>query len=152
VHCYCRLFRTKKATRYHPPEVLEASAELQRCREHLEVEAERSWTAFLSDFHDSYHLYRPIIAKIAAADVIFALAQVANRPGYVRPKMVAADRPHTLSIVGGRHPMVEVVALDHFVPNDIRLSREAERFMIITGPNMGGKSSYMRQIALIVIM
>ncbi len=98
-------------------------------------------------------LFRPVISQLAAIDCILSLAAVANRPGYVCP-IVSDDSSaeHKLRIVGARHPMVEAIQNDNFVPNDISLAASDERFMVITGPNMGGKSSYMRQMALIVIM
>ena len=78
-----------------------------------------------------------------------ALAKVAQENGYVRPEIVE-DGP--LEIREGRHPVVEQsLGRDRFVPNDALLSDDA-RMMIITGPNMAGKSTYMRQVALITLM
>jgi DNA mismatch repair protein MutS len=89
---------------------------------------------------------------IAQIDICAALAEVAVRNSYVRPELV--DDIH-LEIIAGRHPVVEQMALsgaiDPFVPNDIHLSEE-ELILVITGPNMSGKSTYLRQTALIVLM
>ncbi len=86
---------------------------------------------------------------IAEIDVYAALAEVALRYRYVRPKLNDGDAIH---IVAGRHPVVELTLRDEpFVPNDVILSSE-ELVHIITGPNMSGKSTFLRQVALIVLM
>lgn len=86
---------------------------------------------------------------IAQLDVICALAEVAVQNNYTMPKMVAGK---VVNIVGGRHPVVEkILPTGEFVPNDVRMN-EDEQILIITGPNMAGKSTYIRQIALIIIM
>jgi DNA mismatch repair protein MutS len=86
---------------------------------------------------------------IKQLDALAALARVAQENGYVRPKIVEEG---ALEIKDGRHPVVEQsLGRDQFVPNDTSLS-DAARTMIITGPNMAGKSTYMRQVALIALM
>ncbi|HRW12505.1 MAG TPA: DNA mismatch repair protein MutS [Syntrophomonas sp.] len=87
---------------------------------------------------------------VADFDSLLSLAQVAFLNDYVRPRL---SRDGRLEIKAGRHPVVEKSLLDtRFVPNDIMLDNRDNRFAIITGPNMGGKSTYMRQAALINIM
>ena len=82
-------------------------------------------------------------------DVLLSLAKVASDYGYVRPEINDAGR---YQIVNGRHPVVEAsIGREKFVPNDTQINAE-HRVMIITGPNMAGKSTYMRQVALIVLM
>lgn len=89
-------------------------------------------------------------ALLAEADVYRSLASVASRNRYVRPEVVEDDR---ISIRDGRHPVVEKFVKDgYFVPNDADLDTRDNRLMLITGPNMAGKSTYMRQVALIVLM
>ncbi len=87
---------------------------------------------------------------IAKLDALISFAVVAKKNGYVRPEMKASG--NALNVVGGRHPVVEAVKKDTFVPNDAVLDNDENRVMIITGPNMAGKSTYMRQIALITLM
>ncbi|MGM0438078.1 MAG: DNA mismatch repair protein MutS [Bacillota bacterium] len=87
-----------------------------------------------------------IISKI---DVISSLADVAVENDYNRPKLKEDD---IININNGRHPVVENMLDDVFVPNDSYLDKNENRFNIITGPNMSGKSTYMRQVALIVLM
>ena len=87
---------------------------------------------------------------VAAADVLSCFAELAVRNGYCRPEV---DLSEVIEIRDGRHPVVEKVLTDSlFVPNDTRLDGKQERVSIITGPNMAGKSTYMRQVALIVLM
>jgi DNA mismatch repair protein MutS len=87
--------------------------------------------------------------RLATVDVIASLAELAALKNYCRPEIDTNDR---INIEDGRHPVVEDLNLDEkFIPNDCRLNKD-ERILIITGPNMGGKSTYLRQVALIVIM
>jgi DNA mismatch repair protein MutS len=86
--------------------------------------------------------------SLAELDVACSLAQVAAERGYVRPEFVGTS---TLDVVDGRHPVVEALA-DVFVPNDAHLGEASSRFILLTGPNMGGKSTYLRQAALLVIL
>lgn len=88
-------------------------------------------------------------ACVAAVDVLVALAQVAESESYVRP---AVDEEYAVDIAGGRHPVVErMMSRDRFIPNDVVLTQDA-RVIILTGPNMAGKSTVLRQVGLIVLM
>ncbi len=87
---------------------------------------------------------------VAAADVLCSLAAVAAQRGYCRPEITSGQE---IQITDGRHPVVEQMLKDSlFVPNDTDLGTNGTQVAIITGPNMAGKSTYMRQVALIVIM
>lgn len=86
---------------------------------------------------------------IAQIDVFASLAQCAAERGYVRPTFVDQS---IVSIEEGRHPVMEAVLRTHFVPNDLHLRALDHRFILLTGPNMGGKSTYLRQAGLLAIM
>jgi len=87
---------------------------------------------------------------LARADVYLALAEVAVRNRYVRPVL---SEEEDIEIVAGRHPVVELTQREEpFVPNDLRLSAGEGQILVLTGPNMSGKSTYLRQVALIVLM
>jgi DNA mismatch repair protein MutS len=89
-------------------------------------------------------------AAVAALDVLCALAETARLFGYCRP--VLGDEPG-IHIVEGRHPVLDQSLVEEkFVPNDVELDGGANRLLIITGPNMAGKSTYIRQVALLVLM
>ena len=91
-----------------------------------------------------------VASAIALIDVLQSLAETARLQGYYRPTV---DESRLLTIVEGRHPVVEsVVGKETFIPNDTLLDGNQERMMLITGPNMAGKSTYIRQVALIVIL
>jgi len=90
-----------------------------------------------------------IAAAVARLDVYCALAELAAQRNYVRPDVDASD---VLRIKDGRHPVIEALADEPFIPNDTYCDRSEYQIQIITGPNMGGKSTYLRQVALIVLL
>jgi DNA mismatch repair protein MutS len=93
---------------------------------------------------------RAAASAVAALDALCSFATVSAERGYVRPKL---DESEVIEITQGRHPVVEL-SLDSgaFVPNDVKLDRTENQLLIITGPNMAGKSTVMRQVALAVVM
>ena len=86
---------------------------------------------------------------LAEIDVYASLAQCAAERGYVRPQFHDAT---SMTVSDGRHPVMEAVLRTDFVPNDTHLRERDHRFILLTGPNMGGKSTYLRQIGLLTIM
>ncbi len=89
-------------------------------------------------------------AAIAVFDALAGLAETARQFNYCRPKLIA---PGTIRIRDGRHPVLDQhLAGEKFVPNDVALDRAGNRLIILTGPNMAGKSTYLRQTALLVLM
>ena len=97
----------------------------------------------ISSIQDTAH-------EIAILDVLVSLAQAATEYNYIRPKLVDGG---VINIKDGRHPLVErILSRDLFVPNDTCLDNAQNEIMIITGPNMAGKSTYMRQTALLTLM
>lgn len=91
-----------------------------------------------------------LAAKVAGLDVLQSYAQVAEDQHFIRPTMTANG--HDIDIVNGRHPVVEkVMGSTEYIPNDVTMDADTD-MLLITGPNMSGKSTYMRQLALIVIM
>src|SRR5690606_17928512 len=90
-----------------------------------------------------------VAGRVAELDVLAGFAEVAEREAYVRPQI---SEEFALDIVGGRHPVVErMMPRDAFIPIDVRLARDS-RLIILTGPNMAGKSTVLRQVGLIVLM
>ncbi len=87
---------------------------------------------------------------VSALDVLASLAHLAKKNNYCKPTMLPFGEE--LDIVAGRHPVVEAISQEQFIPNDTLMNNNDDRMLVITGPNMAGKSTYMRQIALIVIM
>lgn len=113
----------------------------------LEAEIYEKIKAILSENIDKF---KTIAASVALLDVAVAFADVSKTNRYVRPQIVESGKP--LIIKEGRHPVVEAISKERFIPNDTLLDEGENRTMIITGPNMAGKSTYMRQTAIIAIM
>jgi DNA mismatch repair protein MutS len=90
-----------------------------------------------------------IASCIAHLDVLSALAELASQRSYNRPVVSEEER---IKILEGRHPVIEITNEEPFIPNDTYLDRENDQILIVTGPNMGGKSTYLRQVALICIL
>jgi DNA mismatch repair protein MSH3 len=131
--------------------VKEKLALREQFREMRDAAANKAFLSFLEDIaHTHYAILRDAVNKLATIDCLLSLALVAMRNDYVKPQFTTEE--DVLEIVDGRHPMVEALRVDPFVPNCIVLGDGEPRSKIITGPNMGGKSSSVRTVALIAIM
>ncbi|KAM5451213.1 Mismatch repair protein msh3 [Microsporum audouinii] len=140
---------TKKVSRFHTPEVVKMMRERDQQKESLAAACDKAFLDLLADISTKYQLFRDCIQALATIDALHSLSIIAAQPGYVKPKYTDET---VINISQGRHPMVERVLIDSYVPNDTQLSTDETRALLVTGPNMGGKSSYVRQIALICIM
>ncbi|CAN0451266.1 unnamed protein product [Rangifer tarandus platyrhynchus] len=142
---------TKAVSRFHSPFIVENYRHLNQLREQLVLDCSAEWLAFLESFSEHYHSLCKAVHHLATVDCIFSLAKVAKQGDYCRP---ALQEERKILIKNGRHPVIDVLLgeQDQFVPNSTDLSGDSERVMIITGPNMGGKSSYIKQVALITVM
>jgi len=146
---YTRKQTLTNSERYIIPELKEAEAKILSAEERQsEVEA-RLFSEVCQQVGARAEALLGTARTMARLDVTAALAEIAVSNRYVRPTLTDED---VLEITAGRHPVVEQVQKDEpFTPNDLRLNDE-ERILIITGPNMAGKSVYLRQAALIVLM
>ncbi|KAJ7109234.1 muts domain V-domain-containing protein [Mycena epipterygia] len=140
--------KTKTVERYRSPVVKKKLQERAQWQESLQIEAKKAFVNFLDEVSRSYAIIRSAVNGLAMADCLNSLALVALQDSYVRPQFIDGNG---LEIVDGRHPMVEALRSDPFVPNTVVFSEES-RSKIITGPNMGGKSSSVRMVGLIAIM
>ncbi|XP_063175727.1 DNA mismatch repair protein Msh3 isoform X2 [Chroicocephalus ridibundus] len=143
---------TKAVSRFHSPFIIENYRHLNQLREQLVLDCSAEWLSFLDHFSEHYHPVSKAIGHLATIDCLFSLAQVAKQGDYCRPTV--QDNSQQIIIKNGRHPVIDVLLgeQDQYVPNTTNLSGNGERVMIITGPNMGGKSSYIKQVALITVM
>lgn len=143
---------TKAIVRYHSPFLVEHYKKLQQLREQLQLDCQREWIRFLDAFGEHYHTIKRAISHLATVDCLFSLAEVAKQGNYCRPVVRSSEQQ--IIIRDGRHPIIDLLMgeQNQYVPNDTELQGDGRRVMIITGPNMGGKSSYIRQVALICIM
>ncbi|KAI3836343.1 hypothetical protein MKW92_046063 [Papaver armeniacum] len=149
---WVKINSTKKTIRYHPPEVLKALDRLMLAKEELTVACRAAWDSFLDGFGKYYAEFQAAVQALAALDCLHSLAILSRNKNYVRPVFVNDDEPVQIRISSGRHPVLDSILQDSFVPNDTNLHADEEYCQIITGPNMGGKSCYIRQVALIAIM
>ncbi|KAL2920635.1 DNA mismatch repair protein MSH3 [Bienertia sinuspersici] len=143
---------TKKTVRYHTPEVLTALDQLSLANEKLTVICRSAWNKFLGEFARHYSEFQAAVQALAALDCLYSLAILSRTKNYVRPTFVDDKDPVQIQIASGRHPVLESILEDNFVPNDTYLHEDQQYCQIVTGPNMGGKSCYIRQVALITIM
>ena len=147
---YIRKQTLVNCERYITPELKELEGTILTAKDRvLELEYQR-FCQLRNHIADQAARIQTTAAVVATVDALCSLAAVAAQNGYCRPEITAGTE---IEIREGRHPVVEkMLKNDLFVPNDTELGREDNRVDIITGPNMAGKSTYMRQVALIVIM
>jgi DNA mismatch repair protein MutS len=147
---YVRRQTLANAERYVTAELEELEDQILAAEERqvaLEQEHFRRLTATVAAAAPGLHA---LAAALGTVDALAAFAEAAARHRYARPHMLAAGGP--ITIREGRHPVVEQASRDAFVPNDAELDSETAQIVLLTGPNMGGKSTYLRQVALIVLM
>ena len=136
--------------RYITPEMKEYETRILNAQDRIE---ELESTLFKQVCRQVADMASAIVATagaVARVDTFASLAEVASLQGYVRPEV--SEGP-AIDIRSGRHPVVErTLPAGTFVPNDTRLSTDDEQVVILTGPNMAGKSTYIRQVAIIVLM
>ncbi|KZT24115.1 hypothetical protein NEOLEDRAFT_1068081 [Neolentinus lepideus HHB14362 ss-1] len=141
---------TKFVRRYRTPEVVTKMLQRQQYIEAGQEAAKRAYCNFLKELAQKhYGILRDVVNKLAVADCLRSLALVGLTNGYVKPEFIEDD---ALEIVEGRHPVIEQLRMQPFVPNTVSLGNTGPRSKIITGPNMGGKSCCVKMIAVIVIM
>ncbi|MCU0575698.1 MAG: DNA mismatch repair protein MutS [Desulfobacterota bacterium] len=147
---YIRKQTLVNAERYITPELKEYEARLLGAQEAIAAIEQRLFAELREAVLPHIPVLQITVRSLACLDVVAGLAWVAVRNGYVKPE-VARDR--RIEIVSGRHPVVEkVLKAGEFVPNPCSFDTERDTIHVITGPNMAGKSTYMRQVALICLM
>jgi DNA mismatch repair protein MutS len=146
---YIRKQTTVNAERFITPELKEYEDKVLNAEERtLDLES-RLFQELRARVAKETVRVQEMARRVSLLDCLVSLAEAAATNGYTRP---VVDDGETLKIVDGRHPVIERLTEDRFVPNDTLLDTRENQMMIITGPNMAGKSTYMRQVALIAIM
>ncbi|MGC2695846.1 MAG: DNA mismatch repair protein MutS [Candidatus Angelobacter sp.] len=146
------------AERFTTPELKEYEAKVLDAQEKIVEIERRLFTELRTAVAAEARRIRQTSLALAEVDVLASLAFIAQNRGYCRPQFVAKPGAESgeLEIVEGRHPVLEQLDLtgsnDRFVPNDLYLNSTSHSILLITGPNMGGKSTYLRQTALCVLM
>jgi DNA mismatch repair protein MutS len=146
---YVRKQTLTNGERYITPELKELELAISTAQSRQESIEQRLYEALCDRVAERTPALHEAAQAIAELDVLAALAQCAAERGYVRPRFT--DRSE-VTIDDGRHPVMEAMLHASFVPNDVRLRSGQHRFILLTGPNMGGKSTYLRQTGLLVIM
>ena len=147
---YIRKQTLTSGERYFTPELKELENTLLNARDRIGELEFRLFTELREALAAQVERVQAAAARVAELDALCALAEVAFRNNYSMPEV---DLSRSIDIRDGRHPVVEQTRKDVlFVPNDTRLDDAGQRVAIVTGPNMAGKSTYMRQTALIVLM
>jgi DNA mismatch repair protein MutS len=146
------------AERFTTPELKEYEAKILDAQEKIGEIERRLFTELRTAIAAEAKRIRQTALALAEVDVLASLAHIAALRNYCRPKFRAAEGDSTgdLEIVEGRHPVIEQQEMaggsERFVPNDLYLNSSTHTILLLTGPNMGGKSTYLRQTALIVIL
>ncbi len=147
---YQRRQTLTQAERFVTPELKEYESQALDARERLEELERTLYRQVCRQIADHADSISRLAAAVARADVFAGLANIAVRHSYVRPSL---NDGNAISISDGRHPVVErVLSPGAFVPNDAALDSDDAQIMLITGPNMAGKSTFIRQVAIIVLM
>jgi DNA mismatch repair protein MutS len=145
---YVRRQTVKSAERFITPELKSFEDKVLGARERAQARERMLYEALLEQLSANLPALQGSATAIAEIDVLSCFAERATTLQCAQPELV--EEP-MLRIDGGRHPVVERAGREPFIPNDLRFD-DSRRMLIITGPNMGGKSTYMRQTALIVIL
>ncbi len=139
------------AERYVTPELKQLEEKIMGAEERINAIETRIFTDLLTKINTRFPDLHAVASGVATADCLLSFAEVADEYGYVRPEI---DESMTLSITEGRHPVIErnMPPGEPYISNSVNLDPDSCQIMMITGPNMSGKSALLRQTALIVLM
>lgn len=147
---YIRKQTLANCERYITPELKEMESKILGAEEKIIVLEQQLFTEVREIVARQVKRLQTTAGSIAALDALHSLAEIASEGQYVKPQMNTEGRIH---IQEGRHPVVEkMLGSQHFVHNDTCMDHDQHQILVITGPNMAGKSTYMRQVAIIVLM
>ncbi len=147
---YIRKQTLVSAERFVTPDLKEKEELVLKAEEKINALEQKLFEEFRSKLSDRIVLYQTAALYVAVVDVITSMASVAEKNRYIKPEI--NDSPD-LEIIGGRHPVIEeVLPSGSFVPNDTEITAAKSQIQIITGPNMAGKSTYLRQVGLIALL
>lgn len=147
---YTRNQTLSTAERYITPELKELESSILGAEDRARSLEAQLFGELRAQAAEHGETVRTLAREIARVDVLAGFAGLARERGWVRPQV---DDGPTLHIEDGRHPVLDVLLpAGQFVPNDVHLDREQARLVLITGPNMAGKSTYIRQVALLTLL
>ncbi|UCD72453.1 MAG: DNA mismatch repair protein MutS [Syntrophobacterales bacterium] len=147
---YIRKQTLSNAERFITPQLKEYESKILSAEERINRLEYDLFQEVRQGISDQAHRVQHTASAIATLDALITLAEVADCSDYVMPVVNDGDE---IVIIDGRHPVIESLNLgERFVPNDVKLDCDENQLIIVTGPNMAGKSTYLRQVALIVLM
>ncbi|KAG6034278.1 Mismatch repair protein msh3 [Claviceps citrina] len=166
---WTKISGTKKVSRFHTPEVAAMITERDQHREALAAACDRAFKDLLAEISSAYQPLRDAVSALASLDCLLSLSKVAAQPGYSKPTFLPASSSSpsspssppppssseptpTICITQGRHPIAEHTIESGYIPFTTTLAHPSPLAHLITGPNMGGKSSYVRALALNVLL
>ncbi|RYP22876.1 hypothetical protein DL765_001472 [Monosporascus sp. GIB2] len=149
---WAKISGTKKLSRFHTPEVVRLISERDQHKEALSAACDTAFTSLLQSIASDYQPLRDAVSSLATLDCLLSLSKVASLPGYTKPTFLPSSSPPTISIASGRHPIAEQTLTTSYIPFSTTLSSPTPLAHLITGPNMGGKSSFVRAVALLVLL
>ncbi|KAI1299117.1 muts domain V-domain-containing protein [Xylaria venustula] len=149
---WIKISGTKKLSRFHTPEVVRLISERDQHKEALSAACDVAFASLLQSIASDYQPLRDAISSLATLDCLLSLSKVAALPGYTKPNFLPPDTPPTISVAAGRHPIAEQTLATSYIPFSTTLASPAPLGHLITGPNMGGKSSFVRAVALLVLL
>lgn len=149
---WIKISGTKKVSRFHTPEVVHLISERDQHKESLAAACDQAFRSLLTSISAAYQPLRDAVSALATLDCLISLSKVASLPGYSKPTFLPSSTPPTISITQGRHPIAEHTLPDGYIPFTTSLSSPAPLAHLVTGPNMGGKSSFVRAVALLVLL
>lgn len=144
---------TKVVSRFWTPSTSSLVERLNYSKEILINECNTEYSRYLGKINEEYAGLKMMVESLAEYDCILSLAATSCNANYCRPTFseIGSNHSQKISIKQGRNPIIESLDVQ-YVPNDVNMSQDEGKVNIITGPNMGGKSSYIRQVALLIIM
>lgn len=146
---YIRKQTLVNAERFFTPELKELEQKILTAEERSKIIEYEMFLEFRSRIAGHSPSFKELADAISEIDVLRSLAQAALESGYIRPQI---DEGEEIRLNASRHPVVEKLLSERFIPNDVRLDSDENLVLLVTGPNMAGKSTYLRQVALAVIM
>ncbi|TEA13063.1 DNA mismatch repair protein MSH3 [Colletotrichum sidae] len=149
---WIKISGTKKLSRFHTPSVVRLIQERDQHREALAAACDAAFASLLREIADAYQPLRDAVSSLATLDCLLSLSRVAALPGYSKPTFLPSPAQPTISIAQGRHPIAEHTLSTPYIPFTTTLSSPSPLAHLITGPNMGGKSSFVRSVALLVLL
>ena len=149
---WAKISGTKKVSRFHTPEVVRMIMERDQHREALAAACDKAFKDLLALISADYQPLRDAVSALATLDCLLSLSKVAAQPGYTRPTFLPETTDPTISISNGRHAIAEHTLESGYIPFSTTLSHPSPLAHLITGPNMGGKSSFVRAFSLIVLL